>query len=126
MKLYNIDDLTSIAEQNKQERQNNVQEAFKIVDQELIIIERAVKEISVSEIVSNLLSQIEKNRQRELAKALTMIGELDERQRKIINNLTGILLKQTFLPVVENFRRAAANDEKELIKVAAKLFEIKQ
>ena len=68
VKLYNIDDLTSIAERNKQERQEKVQEAFKIVDEELDVLERAVKEDSVREIVSEFLSQIEENRQRELAK----------------------------------------------------------
>ena len=51
---------------------------------------------------------------------------LDERQRKIVSDLTSILLKQMFLPVVENFRRAAANDETEPIEVAKRLFEIEQ
>ena len=125
MKLYNIDDLTLITERNKQERQKSVQEAFKIVNEELTVLERAVKAYSVRDIVSDLLSQIEESRQRELAKALNMMGELDERQRKIVSDLTSILLKQTFLPVVENFRRAAANNETELIEVATKLFEIK-
>ncbi len=125
VKLYNIDDLTLIAEQNKQERQKSVQEAFKIVEEEVFVLNRALKADSVREIVSDLLSQIEKSRQRELSKALGMMGELDERQRKIISNLTSILLKQTFLPVVENIRRAAENNEIELVEVATKLFEIK-
>ena len=125
VKLYNIDDLTSIAERNKQERQNSVQEAFKIVDQELATLERAVKADSVRGIISELLSQIEETRQKELVKALDMMGELDERQKKIINDLTGIMLKQTFLPVIDNFRRAAENNETEFIEVAAKLLEIK-
>jgi glutamyl-tRNA reductase len=125
VKLYNIDDLTLIAERNKQERQKSVQEAFKIVNEELVLLERAVKADSVREIVSDLLSQIEESRQRELAKALTMMGGLDERERKIVSNLTSILLKEMFLPVVENFRRAATNNEMELIEVATKLFDIK-
>jgi glutamyl-tRNA reductase len=51
---------------------------------------------------------------------------LDERQRKIVSDLTSILLKQMFLPVLENLREAAANDEKEPIKAAKRLFEIEQ
>jgi predicted transcriptional regulator len=111
-------------EQNKQERQKSMQEAFKIVNPQLAILKPTVKADSVSEIVSDLLSRIENNRQRELAKAFDMMGKLNERQRKIINNLTSVLLKQTFMPVVNNFRRAVANDEKELIDVASKLFEV--
>ena len=125
VKLFNIDDLTIIADQNKLERQKSVQEAFKIINEELALLESAVREDSVREIVSDLLSQIEKNRQRELAKALNMMDDLDERQKKIVSDLTSILLKHMLLPVVENFRRAAANDETELIEVGAKLFEIK-
>ena len=124
MKLYNIDDLTLIAERNRQERQKNVQEAFNIIDEEVSVLESAVRADSVRGIVSDLLSQIEKSRQRELTKALNMMDDLDERQRKIVNDLTSIMLKQMFLPVIENVRRAAANSETELIEVATKLFEI--
>jgi glutamyl-tRNA reductase len=124
VKLYNIDDLTLITEHNIQQRQRSVEEAHKIVNQELALLECAVKADSVRDIVSCLLSQVEENRQRELAKALNMMGKMDERRKKIINDLTSILLKQTFLPVVENFRRAAVNDEPKLAEIAVKLFRL--
>jgi len=123
VKLYGIDDLTSIAEQNKQERQKSIRDALRIVDTELSSLERTLKAGSVREIVSELLSQVEKKRQIELGKTLSQMGDLDERQRKIVSDLAGIILKQTVLPVVENFRRAAGNDQTELIEVATKLFE---
>ena len=126
VELFNIDDLTLIAERNKQERHKSMRGAIKIINEELWGLERAVKEDCVSEIVSDLLSQVEESRQRELVKALNMMDDLDERQRKIVGDLTRIMLKHMFLPVVENFRRAAANNETELVEVAAKLFEINQ
>jgi glutamyl-tRNA reductase len=122
--LYNIDDLTSIAERNKQERQNRVLEASKIVDEELGVLERAIKADSVREIISQLLSQVEVSRQTNLAVALNMMGELDEKQRKIVSDLTSLLLKQTFLPFVENFRRAAENNEGEVVETAVKLLDV--
>ena len=124
VKLYNIDDLTSIAEHNKDERQKSMEDAQGIVDEELRALEQAVKANSISETVSTLLSQVEGNRQRELSKALDMMGALDERQKKIVSDLTCILLKRTFLPVVENLRLAAQNDETEVVEVAAKLLEL--
>lgn len=123
VKLYNIDDLTSIAEHNKAQRQKSVADAHKIVDEELKSLEQAVKGNSVRETVSTLLSQLEGSRKRELSKALDMMGELDERQKKIVSDLTSTLLKRTFLPVVENLRLAAQNDEIEVVEVAAKLLE---
>jgi glutamyl-tRNA reductase len=70
-----------------------------------------------------LLSNAEQVRQRELITALNMIGELDERQKQILNDLTSILLKQTFIPIVENLRSAAKNGDEQLIEAAVKLFE---
>ena len=124
VKLYNIDDLTSIAEHNKAQRQKSVADAHKIVNEELESLEQAVKGDSVRETVSTLLSQVEGSRKRELSKALDMMGELDERQKKIVSDLTNILLKRTFLPVVENLRLAAQNNETEVVEVAAKLLEL--
>jgi glutamyl-tRNA reductase len=125
VELYSIDDLSSIAEQNKLERQKSVKEANKIVDEELMALERAVKADSVREIISDLFSQIEETRQIELDKALNLLDGFDERQRKVVSDLTGIILKQTFLPLVTIFRRTAENNETELIEAATKLFEIK-
>ena len=101
-----------------------MEDAQGIVDEELRALEQAVKANSISETVSTLLSQVEGNRQRELSKALDMMGALDERQKKIVSDLTCILLKRTFLPVVENLRLAAQNDETEVVEVAAKLLEL--
>jgi glutamyl-tRNA reductase len=126
VELYSIDDLTWIAEQNKLERQKSVQEAVKIVDGELEVLERAVKGNSVSEVISELLTQVEQSRQRELDKALNMMGSVDEHKRKIIKDLTNSVLKQTFLPVIENLRKAAQNNDKALLEVATKLFETTQ
>jgi hypothetical protein len=51
-----------------------------------------------------------------------MLDTLDERQKKIVDHLTSILLKQTFLPVVENYRRAAENDDVNLVESGRILF----
>jgi glutamyl-tRNA reductase len=122
-KLYNIDDLQFIAEKNKQERQKNIQKAVKILDEELVILNQDMKRLSVRLIISSLLSRAEEVRQKELATALTMIGNVNGRERKILEDLTSILLKQTFVPIVENLRLAAKNGDMQLIDMAVKLFE---
>jgi glutamyl-tRNA reductase len=123
VKLYNIDDLTLITEYNKQERQKSVQQADKIIDEELDVLVRALKADSMDELISALLCQTEETRRRELAKALNMMGNLNEREKKIVSDLTCILMKQTFLPVVKSLRKAAVDNDSELIEAAIKLFE---
>lgn len=122
VKLYNIDDLQSIAERNKEERRKSIEKASKIIDEELPLLERDLKAQSVMNIVSSLFLRAEKVRQRELMKALNMLGNIDEKKRKVIVDLTYILLKQTFVPIIENLRIAAMNDDKQMIDAAVKLF----
>ncbi|MCW4044387.1 MAG: glutamyl-tRNA reductase [Candidatus Bathyarchaeota archaeon] len=122
VKLYDIDDLQLIAEKNKQKRQRSIEKASEIIEKELILLNRDVKIQSVRDIVSLLFSHAEEIRQRELSKALKMMGHVDEKEKKIIEDLTFILLKQTYVPIVENLREAAKDDDKHLIEVAIKLF----
>jgi len=122
VKLYGIDNLQLIAEKNKQKRQKSVEKASKIIDNELILLNRDIKIQSVRDIVSLLFSRAEEIRQKELTKALNMLGHVDAKEKKIIEDLTFILLKQTYAPIVENLRLAAKDDDKHLIEVAIKLF----
>ena len=124
-KLYCIDDLHMIAEKNKAQREKAIEKAQILLDEELIILEEDMKSLSVRLIISEILSEAEQVRQRELVTALNMMGSLDERQKRVLNDLTAILLKQTFIPVVENLRIAAKNGDKKAIEIAAKLFEKK-
>ncbi|MCW3995177.1 MAG: glutamyl-tRNA reductase [Candidatus Bathyarchaeota archaeon] len=123
IKLYNIDDLQLIAEKNKQEREKSIGKAVEILQQELTILSDDMKSLSMRLIISELLSRAEEVRQRELATALRMLGDVDEREKEILNDLTSILLKQTFIPIVENLRLAAKNGDKQIIETAVKLFE---
>jgi glutamyl-tRNA reductase len=122
-KLYCIDDLQMIAERNKAQREQAIEAARGLLDQELGILEEDMKSLSVRLIISEILSEAEKVRQKELSTALAMMGALDDRQKHVLNDLTSILLKQTFIPVVENLRLAAKNGDKQAIEVAAKLFD---
>jgi glutamyl-tRNA reductase len=123
VKLYNIDDLQLIADKNKQEREKSIAKAEKILDEELLVLDNDMKSFSVRIIVSELLSQAEEVRQKELATAINMIGNVSDRERKILEDLTAILLKQTFVPIVENLRVAAKKGDEKLIDLAVKLFE---
>jgi glutamyl-tRNA reductase len=123
VKLYTIDDLQLIAEKNLSERQKCVDKAEQLIKKELTILEDDLKKLSVRRIISTLLSNAEQIRQTELTKAINILGEdIDEKKRKVIDDLTNILLKQTFLPVIENLRIAASQDDTETINIAIKLF----
>jgi len=122
--LYNLDDLQSIADKNKEQREKSAEQAMKIVEEELVLLEKDIKAQAVRDVVSYILGNAEDVRQRELAKAFGMLENLDEKQKEVIDDLTLVLLKQTFLPIVQNLRKAAIENDKELIDIATKLFGI--
>ena len=122
-KLNNIDDLQLIADKNKQKREKSIDKAVKILDKEILVLNEDMKSLSVRLIVSSLLSQAEKVRRKELATALNMLGDVDDKQKQILEDMTSILLKQTFIPIVENLRLAAKNGDEQVIDTAVKLFE---
>ncbi|MDR0373202.1 MAG: glutamyl-tRNA reductase [Nitrososphaerota archaeon] len=122
-KLYNLDDLKSIADKNKAQRERAIEHAQDLLNEELISLEDDMKSLSVRLIISEILSETEEIRKRELLTALNKMGNLDEHQKQVLNDLTSILLKQTFIPIVENLRLAAKNDDTKSIEVAVKLFE---
>lgn len=122
VELYNLDNLQSIADRNKEERQKSAEQASKIVEEELALLEKDVKSQSVRDIISLLLSRTEDIRQRELTKTFGMLPNADEKEKEIIDDLTLVLLKQTFLPIIQNLRKAAIENDKELIGTAIKLF----
>ena len=122
-KLYNIDDLQLIADKNKQKREKSIDKAVKILEKEILILNEDMKSLSVRLIISSLLSRAEKVRRKELATAINMLGEVDDKQKQILEDMTSILLKQTFIPIVENLRLAAKNGDEQVIDTAVKLFE---
>ncbi|MGB9841683.1 MAG: glutamyl-tRNA reductase [Candidatus Bathyarchaeales archaeon] len=122
VKLYGIDDLQLIAEKNKQKRQKSIGQASEIIEKELVLLNRDIKILSVNDIVSLLFSRAEEIRQKELAEALKLLGPIGAKEKKILEDLTFILLKRTYVPIVENLRLAARQDDKKLIEFAIKLF----
>jgi glutamyl-tRNA reductase len=122
VELYNIDDLRVIAERNKEKRQEKAEKASKIIDKALFLLEQDLKAQSVSNIVSSLFLHAEEIRQKEQTKAFNMLGTLDPKKRDVIDGLTFEIVEQTLVPIVENLRKAAMNNDKQTIDVAVKLF----
>ena len=84
-KLYNLDDLHIITNKNKAQRKTKIEKAQKILSKELPILEKDMKSLSVRPIISELLSKAEQTRQRELATAINMMGQLNDHQKKVLN-----------------------------------------
>jgi glutamyl-tRNA reductase len=121
VELYNIDNLRVISEKNQEKRQEKVEKVSKIIDEALPLLEKELKVQSVSKIVASLFSHAEKIRQKELTKANKRLGKLDEKNKAIIDGLTFEIIERTLVPIIENLRRAAMNNDQHLVDYAEKI-----
>ena len=51
-----------------------------------------------------------------------MLGNLDPKKKEVIDGLTFEIVEKTLVPIVENLRKAAMNDDNMTIDFAIKLF----
>jgi glutamyl-tRNA reductase len=98
-----------------------VENAVKIVE-ELKRLCVKLREQSVREVVSQILSRAEYLRMEELEEAFSKLHVIGGRERKVIDDLTKSVLKRTLLPIVGRLKTAAIYGDEQLIEAIVKLF----
>lgn len=88
VKLFNIDDLSAIAEENLEERKRAAVEAEKVVDEELAKFMTWWDTLDVLPTIRALRKQAEEIRQREMSRALAKLDGLTEDQMSAVDALT--------------------------------------
>jgi glutamyl-tRNA reductase len=126
VELRNIDDLRGIAQSNLEMRLEEVGKAEEIIQDELKSLELMLQREQAEPIISAIWSSAEEIRRRELTKALKMIGNLDNEQHRIIDDLTQVLVKRILHHPVENLRKAAEKGKTNVISTVRELFNVKQ
>jgi glutamyl-tRNA reductase len=121
VKIFNIDNLRGIADENRKMREEEAKEAEKIVQEEIILLEKSLKHMEVEPLISQIRREMELIRVNETQKALNMLGELDGKER-VVENLTKSVVDKIFYDVVCNIKEAAENQDKDLIKACETLF----
>jgi len=121
VKLFNIDDLRSIAQRSREMRQAEASDAEKIVAEEMILLNRSIKQLEVEPLISQIRISAENIRQIETQKAFKMLGEMNGNE-KIVDNLTKIVVERIFNDVIKNLKKAAENGDETTINAAETLF----
>ncbi|PKL67597.1 MAG: glutamyl-tRNA reductase [Methanobacteriales archaeon HGW-Methanobacteriales-1] len=121
VKVFNIDNLRGIADENRKMREEEAKEAEKIVQGELILLEKSLKHIGVEPLISQIRREMELIRINETQKAINMLGDLNGKE-KVVENLTKSVVDKIFFDVVSNIKQAAENQDDELIKACELIF----
>ena len=122
VKSFNIDDLREIADENTNLRIKEFGEAENIIDEEFNLLKESFKIMEVEDTLASLRSSMEEIRQRETKKASAKLSDVDG-SAKILDNLTNSIVNKIFFDISKKVKKAAKEENKDVIAAAEYLFD---
>lgn len=125
IKLVNMDQISEIVEKNVGRRKKEIESAEKIIDEEVITIKEMLKRKSSEPAVITIFKNADSIRNKELKKALSLIGDkMNESEIRILEQFSFALVEGILSTPMNNLRKEFSNNknENELINLALKLF----
>lgn len=126
IKLMNIDQIAEMVDKNMRSRMNKVKTVENIISEELPVLEASMNRLDAEPIVKDVFKNIDSLREKELKKALQMLGEQDEDKVKIIEELTKAVVESIVSQPMNNLRKASEDGNPEILDAASKLFDYKK
>ena len=120
-RLYNIDDLSSIAEENLAARRRAAVEAESIVEEELTRFMRWWESLEGTPFIKELRLQAEAIRERELERAMRRMPDLASEHREVVEALTkslvNRLLHERTMSLRQGRREDGPDEERDLFRL---------
>jgi len=123
IKLMNLDQIAEMVEKNMNARLNKVKSVENIINEEVTVLEASMKRLDAEPLVKDVFKNIDTLRQKEFEKALSMLGEKDEKKIKIIEELTKAVVESIVSTPMNNIRKASEQGKPDLLEVASELFD---
>ena len=123
IKLMNLDQIAEMVDKNMRNRMNKVKTVENIINEEVPVMEATMNRLNAEPIVKDVFKNIDTLREKELKKALQMLGENDEDKVKIIEDLTKAVVESIVSAPMNNLRKASEQGNPEIIDAASKLFD---
>ncbi len=123
VELFNIDDLSAIAEENLEERKRAVAEAERIVEEELDHFMRWWDSLDAAPIIKTMRLQAEQLRQRELARALRKMDDLSPEHQEVVEALTRSIVNKLLHDPTLALRHRTDKSQLELVQELFRLWE---
>jgi len=127
VELHNIDSLKGIRDANLEKRKAEALKAEKIIEEELKLFKKQYKQKRADKVISSLYSHVESIRIQERKKAINRLkaaGGLNERQVKIIDDLTNSLVNKMLAQPTKSLREGGEEEDDDFLHSIMKLFKI--
>ena len=123
--LYNIDDLEAVAESNMRGREKEAKDAERIIEADLADLIAKFRYLSFRPTLARLRDKVEAVRQREMKRALAKLPEATPEERKVLENLSKMLVRKLIRDPIIRINEAAGTDkEAYFLDAARKLFKL--
>ena len=125
IKLMNIDQIAEMVDKNMRNRIGQKNSAEEILKEELPVLEASMKRLEAEPVVKDVFKSIDLLRIKEVQKALSMLGDLDDNKKKIIDELSKAIVESIVTTPMNNLRKHTEQGNTELLDAVEKLFEYK-
>lgn len=125
--LFNIDALESVVEANKAQRAKEAEKAAPIIDDAVEEIEQKLQYLSVRPMMVLLSDKAERIRKRELHRAMAKMPDADEKTKKIVENMSRMLVRKLLRePMIRFGEIAGKEEEQEYWKMFHDMFDLEK
>lgn len=119
--LYDIDELTKVGESNHKQRQNEIQRAMQIVDDEVARFTSYWQELEVKPVISALVKKAEEIRQAKLGMTLKKLPKLSDEERAHIEAMTKAIVQKILHEPIQRLK-SNNHQKEEYIRIINELF----
>ncbi len=124
VKLITISDLRNMHEELLDKKRGKIAEVERIIDEEIEVLIRKFHEYYLNDLIKDLYLGAEKQRERELKELFSYLKNLNEEDKKRIEDFSKALVKSILNPIVENLKNHATSLDKKTIEILKKIFSI--
>lgn len=128
VKLINMDQIAELVGKNMRSRIKEVNSAEKLINDEMKSFDTIMKRMKAEPVVMTVFRNVDTIRERELKKALTMIGKkLAPEEAKVVEQLSYAIVEGVLSIPMNNLRKEIEEGgDEELMKIVAKLFKYEE
>lgn len=123
VKLMNLDQIAEMVDKNMKSRINKVKTIEGIINEELEVLKASMNRLNAEPMVKEIFKNIDVLREKELQKAIKILGENDQKKIKVIDDLTKSLVESIVSTPINNIRKASEDGESDTVDIASKLFD---
>jgi glutamyl-tRNA reductase len=125
VKLFNIDKITEIVERNIRTRKTEIASAQRIIDEEMKLVDTVLKRKEAEPMVVSIFKDVDKIRERELKKAISILGaKIGPEERRIMEQFSYAMVEAIMSTPMNSLRKELGTDSKneDVMRIAARLF----